>query len=79
MLHEELIRLANDDAILEIGRKAVEDVAIEWRDSRLSEIRGNGIVVREANGEPSSTIRFGPETAIRIALKAIAEHLAKEA
>lgn len=73
---QQLRQLAGDDALLEIGRKAIEDILIEWRDARLSEpMRGNGLVVREANGEPSSIIRFGPEFAIKIALGAIADHL----
>ena len=73
---QQLRQLAGDDALLEIGRKAIEDILIEWRDARLSEpMRGNGLVVREFNGDPSSIIRFGPEFAIKIALGAIADHL----
>ena len=57
---------------LEIGRKAIEDVLVEWRDRRLSECtRGNGLVIREKGGGDSSIIRFGPETALRIGLKAM--------
>ena len=77
MSAEELDSLANDDAMMEIARKAVEDVLIKWRDSRLSEIRGNGLVIREKDGNPSTVIRFGPETAVRIALRAIAKELRK--
>jgi hypothetical protein len=60
--------------LLEIGRKAIEDVLVEWRDSRLSEFtRGNGLVIREKDGKDSSMIRFGPETALRIGMKAIGQ------
>ncbi len=61
------------DADLEVGRKAVEDVLIEWRDSRLSVLRNNGLVVKEADGKDSSIIRMGTEDAVRIAAKAIIE------
>lgn len=76
-MQAELLRqLAGNDALLEVGRKAIEDTLIEWRDARLSELmRGNGLVIREVNGEASSIIRFGPELAVRIALGAIADHL----
>ena len=71
--------LNNSDEFLEIGRKAIEDVLIEWRDGRLSEFnRGNGLVIKEKNGEDSSIIRFGPETALRIGLKVIWQSLKKE-
>ena len=68
--------ISDDDAMLEIGRQAIEDALIEWRNERLSEpTRGNGLVIREKDGSDSSIIRFGPETALRIGLKAIAAHL----
>jgi hypothetical protein len=73
---DEISKLADDTKMIEVGRKAIEDTLIEWRDSRLSELsRGNGLVVREADGTPSEVIRFGPETALRIALRAMAEHV----
>lgn len=79
MTNEDKIRFLNELAenreLLEIARKAIEDQAIEFRDARLSVIRGNGIVCREPNGEASNIIRFGPETAVRIGLKAIADKL----
>ena len=37
--------------------------------------RANGCVVREKDGSDSSVIRFGPEVALKIGLKAISEHL----
>lgn len=68
-----LLKIADDDYLIEIGRKAIEDELVEWRNSRMSEIRGNGLVIKEYDGRDSHVIRFGPETALRIALKAMAE------
>jgi len=74
----DLLELAGDKELLEIGRKAIEDALVDFRDSRLSEFaRGNGLVIREIDGSESSVIRFGPESALEIALKAIHEHLEK--
>ncbi len=73
-----LLKIVDDPVLLEIGRKAIEDELIWFRDERLSEFsRNNGLVCREANGKPSDVIRFGPEVAVKIALKAIAAHLDK--
>lgn len=71
-----LERIADNTDLLEVGRKAVEDTLVEWRDRRISEFtRGNGLVIRERNGDESSIIRMGSEVAVKIALKAIAAHL----
>lgn len=60
------------EELLEVGRKAIEDVLVEWRDNRLSEFtRGNGLVIREKDGKDSTIIRFGPETALKIGIKAM--------
>ena len=73
---KELHKLADNKVLLEVGRRAIEDVLVEWRDSRLSEpLRRNGLVIAERDGSRSSIIRFGPETALRIGLRAIADHL----
>jgi len=65
------------DDLLEIGRKAIEDALVEWRDERLSQpMRGNGLVIRERDGRESSMIRFGPEDALRIGIKAMIAALA---
>ncbi len=66
-----------NDVLLEVGRKAIEDVLVEWRDGCMSQIRGNGLVIRSRTGESSSVIRLGPEDALRIGLKAIDQHLQK--
>ena len=74
-----LIEIVEDDRLLEVGRKAIEDALIEFRDARISEfLRNNGCVVREKDGKDSSIIRFGPESALRIGLKAIAAYLENE-
>lgn len=71
----DLLKLAEDQELLEVGRKAVEETLIDFRDSRISQPRGNGLVIREKDGTESSLIRLGPEDALRIALKAIHKHL----
>ncbi len=76
-IHLKLIE--EDNGLLEAGRKAIEDTLVEWRDNRLSEFnRGNGLVIREKDGQDSHIIRFGPETALRIGLKAIRQALFAE-
>jgi hypothetical protein len=68
--------LANDEGLLEVGRQAIEDALVEWRDERLSTLnRANGFVIREKDGKESNIIRFGPEHGLRIALLAIAKAL----
>lgn len=70
--------LAKNPKLMEVGRKAIEDVLVEWRDMRTSEFtRGNGLVIREKDGSESSIIRMGSEVAVSIALKAIADHIEK--
>ena len=71
-----LRRTADNHALLEVGRKAIEELLVSCRDNRISEIgRGNGCVIREADGKDSHVIRFGPETAVRVALNAMADYL----
>lgn len=71
-----LKEIAENNELLEIGRKAIEDTLRVWRDDRLSEpFRGNGLVIREKDGMDSSIIRFGPESALRIGLLAIDKEL----
>ena len=45
-----LRRASNNEELLEIGRKAIESALIDFRDGRLSQIRGNGLVIREQDG-----------------------------
>lgn len=73
-----LKEIADNEQLLEIGRRAIEEALVDYRDSRISELmRGNGLVIKEKNGADSSLIRFGPETALRIGLKAIHKELSK--
>lgn len=70
--------VADNRHLLEIGRKAIEDKLVEFRDARIFVLRNNGLVCREADGTDSATIRLGPEDALRIGLKAIAHYLEYE-
>jgi hypothetical protein len=73
---EDLLTLANDEQLLEVGRLAIENELVEWRDARMAAVgRQNGFTICEPDGEFSNIIRFGPETGLRIALKAIAKSL----
>ena len=74
-----LLALSEDRELLEVARKAIEDVLVDFRDSRISQIRGNGLVIREFNGDESHIIRMGPEDAMRIGLRAIAAHIGQTA
>jgi hypothetical protein len=68
--------IAENEELLEVGRKTIEDTLVEWRDNRLSSfLRNNGLVIKEKDGTDSHVVRFGPETALRIGLRAIAERL----
>lgn len=71
----ELEQLADNDDLMEIGRQAIEDELVEWRDGTMFTLRNNGLVIRNKDGSHSHIIRFGPEVGVRIALKAIAQHL----
>lgn len=70
---ELLTTIASDPALIEIGRRAIEDAAVDMRDMRAVVAGvGNGIVVTEEDGTRSSLIRVWTPDAIVIALKAIA-------
>lgn len=43
----------------------IEDLLIEFRDSRVSTLCANGLVIREKNGDTSSIIRLRTGEAIR--------------
>lgn len=71
-----LRRLAGDrDLLWNVARRAIEDELVEWRDSGRFVLRNNGLCIKYADGTDSNIIRFGPETGVRIALLAIADHL----
>lgn len=71
--------IAEDPRLMEIGRRAVEDELIEWRDARRFTLRANGYCVRESDGQSSDIVRFGPEFGCRIALESIASAIEAEA
>jgi hypothetical protein len=73
-----LKELAENDKLIEVGRLAIEDELVKWRDDRLSVFCGNGFSIREFDGTPSTIIRFGTEHGLKIALTAIIQHLEKE-
>lgn len=69
---KEVVEKLLTNELLEVGRKAIEDVLVEWRNNRISEFNsGNGLVIRERDGRDSSIIRFRPDTALRIGIQAM--------
>lgn len=71
-----LRELADDHELLyNVPRRAIEDELVDWRDSGRFMLRNNGFVINESDGTPGRVIRFGPETGVRIALRALADHL----
>jgi len=68
--------IADDPELIEVARRKIEDVLIEFRDSRISQaLRNNGLVVYERNGQASDIIRLSNAEAVSIGMKAIAAHL----
>jgi len=71
--------LLTDPVALERGRKAVEDMLIDFRDSRLSIIgHNNGLVIHEADGKESHIIRLSMLDALCIALRAASQPTGEE-
>lgn len=65
-----------DQDALEVARKAVEDLLIDFRDRRVSILAGgNGFVIREADGAASSVMRFSTSAGLEIGIKAYLEAL----
>lgn len=77
---ETLRRIAGDKELLyNVGRLAVEDVLIDFRDSGIYLLgRNNGLVVKHKDGTPSDGIRLTIEDALRLGMQAMADHLEKE-
>lgn len=69
--HRPLKEIINSTALIELGRSSIEAELLELRDSRISMLRNNGLVVKEKDGSHSSIIRLGPEDALTIGLTAI--------
>lgn len=60
-----------DEDALTAAHLAVEDVLIDFRDSRIGVLnRANGFVVKESDGQPSSIMRLGTRDGLRIGIKA---------
>lgn len=59
-----------DERALAIARRSVEDILVEFRDRRSSTTSGNGLVIREADGTPSSTVRLSTRDALQIGITA---------
>lgn len=67
----------NEDA-LTAAHLAVEDMLIELRDARIGVLgKGNGFVVCEKDGTPSSIMRLGTREGLRIAIQAYLEAVTK--
>lgn len=75
-LAKQLNAIAEDRELIEVGRKALEDLLVEMRDERISTpLAANGLVIKEVDGRSSSMIRVTTPEAITLAIKAIAKHL----
>lgn len=71
-----LREMADDSELLwNVARAAIEDELVRWRDDGMFVLRNNGFTIRYKDGSPSEVIRFGPEVGVRIALRALADHL----
>lgn len=72
-----LRELAKDEELIyNVGRRAVEDVLVDMRDSGMSLLgRNNGLVIKYKDGSSSDIIRMTTDSAISIALEAIANHI----
>lgn len=75
MTRDDLLSLASNAELLEVARLAIEDELIRLRDARIFTLRNNGLVCKEYDGTPSEIIRMGPEHAMALGLRAIAEKL----
>jgi ketopantoate reductase len=56
-----LIWLAQDQDMMEIARKAIEDVLIDFRDNHIFTLRNNGLVIKSYGGEDSHIIAWAPK------------------
>lgn len=73
---ESLRHIAENNELLEVARQAIEEAVIDFRDSGIFVLRNNGLVCKTRDGKDSHIIRFGPELAVSIGLRAIADKLA---
>lgn len=68
-----------DPHALEVARLAVENTLIEFRDSAMFMVGGNGFVVRNKDGSPSEIMRLSTAFGLQIGIKAYLEALAQGA
>lgn len=65
-----------DDVALEIARREVEDVLVDFRDNGRFMIGGNGFVIRNQDGSPSEIMRLSTAFGLRTGIKAYLAALA---
>jgi hypothetical protein len=66
-----------DEVALTAAHLAVEDVLIDFRDSRIGILGcANGFVVNERDGSPSGIMRLGTREGLKIGIKAYLAALA---
>jgi len=70
--------ILNSETLIEVGRKAVEDMLVDFRDSRIFIMRNNGFVIKERDGTSSSCIRLSVQDGLTVALRAILAHWAEK-
>jgi hypothetical protein len=65
-----------DENALTAAHLAVEEILIDLRDSRIGiHGPGNGFIVKERDGSPSSIMRLGTRDGLRVAINAYLEAL----
>ena len=60
---------SEDRELIEELRKEIEDILVSRRDSRISTLNNNGLVIKEKNGDDSHLIRMSITECIEIILK----------
>jgi hypothetical protein len=66
--------ILQNEELLEVARRAVEDELVERRNARIAVLRNNGLVIKEMDGTSSTIIRLGTEHALKIGLNAIIQY-----
>ena len=70
--------MSGNAELLKIAKAAIVKSLVEYRDGTMSQpFQPAGLVINNPDGGPSSIIRMGPDDAVRIGLRAIAESLEK--
>jgi hypothetical protein len=60
-----------DEDALTAAPLAIEDTLVEFRDHQISVLnRGNGLVIRDRDGQPSPIMRLGTRDGLRIGIAA---------